>query len=659
MNYLERLRQFQRDRSGTYGTDLPAPFQHQTTTIVHEKHAVCEVPKVPEAGTGGRDASNHITLSELGVKTCYLQHEDDIRQAIETLVHSADYLSLDIETAPLPQCQKYQKAGLDPYMAQICLLQLYDGGDTAYVLDVRQKRVGELFASSGLFGKEMFAHNALFELKFLLHAGVELRSFGCTMLQANALDGSLPSLSTLAQRHLGKPMDKQHQTADWSAPTLSAAQLEYAALDAVAVHRIAGIQAAELSRHNRVSTYQRMVNAQRAIARLELNGCPFDRVGHEVLVTRWRDELVTARSELDDILGPDVNPASGKQIGTWLIANLSSKQASAWPRTPKGALKTDHATLQRHQNLPLTAPLLRFKDRAKRLSTYGQPFSRWVHPVTSRVHASFRIGGTATGRLACREPNLQNAPRDPDFRRLFVATPGHLLVVADYSQIELRVAALLSGDPAMLAAYQDGEDLHTKTAAAVLGIPAAQITKEQRQMAKAVNFGLLFGQGAAGLAAYARSSYGVTMTVAEASQARQAFFSSYKGLMSWQARTASTAKRTQCVATPGGRVRDFRREPSGYRYTEALNTPVQGGAAEVMLHTLALLDDVLEPSAARLINCIHDELVLEVPEDGVERVTPILEQVMCEGFLQMFPEATAMTADLVEARTGRNWQEAK
>jgi DNA polymerase I-like protein with 3'-5' exonuclease and polymerase domains len=113
------------------------------------------------------------------------------------------------------------------------------------------------------------------------------------------------------------------------------------------------------------------------------------------------------------------------------------------------------------------------------------------------------------------------------------------------------------------------------------------------------------------------------------------------------------------VATPGGRIRDFSQEPGGYRYTEALNTPVQGGAAEIMLHALTLLDDALEPAEARLVNCIHDELVLEVPEESAERITPILEQVMCEGFLQMFPSAAAMTADLVEARTGRNWQEAK
>src|SRR5690606_31393313 len=143
-------------------------------------------------------------------------------------------------------------------------------------------------------------------------------------------------------------------------------------------------------------------------------------------------------------------------------------------------------------------PLLKYKERSKLLNTYGESFADHISPATGRIHASFRIGGTTTGRLSCTKPNIQNPPRDSSFRRLFEAEKGNALVVADFSQVELRVAAIVSHDKEMLEAYRNGEDLHRKTAAAVLGIEQKDVSKDHRQMAKAVNFGLLYGQGAKG-----------------------------------------------------------------------------------------------------------------------------------------------------------------
>ncbi len=142
----------------------------------------------------------------------------------------------------------------------------------------------------------------------------------------------------------------------------------------------------------------------------------------------------------------------------------------------------------------------------------------------------------------------------------------------------------------MLRAYENGEDLHRKIAAAIAGVAPEDVTGEQRRMAKAVNFGLLYGQGPPGLARSAKKSYGVDMSEEEAKEAKQAFFEAYPGLKSWQRSTADRARRSRRVTTPGGRVRDFSKEPKGYSYTQALNTPIQGGAAEVMLATLACLD---------------------------------------------------------------------
>ena len=205
----------------------------------------------------------------------------------------------------------------------------------------------------------------------------------------------------------------------------------------------------------------------------------------------------------------------------------------------------------------------------------------------------------------------------------------------------------------MLAAYADGRDLHRATAAAVLGIEPDAVTKGQRQMAKAVNFGLLFGQGAAGLQRYAKSSYGVELTAAEADKARAAFFKAYPGLSHWQAETRRNAERAGQVRTPGGRVRPL--EGQRALATESLNSPIQGGAAECLLAALAALE--LDSLGAQLVNVVHDELVVECDPDRAGAVAAEVERAMVAGFLAIFPNGC--TRDLVEAHSGPNWAAAK
>lgn len=188
-------------------------------------------------------------------------------------------------------------------------------------------------------------------------------------------------------------------------------------------------------------------------------------------------------------------------------------------------MKTDLEAFQHAPNLPVIEPLKQYKLLRKRLSTFGEGYARHIHPVTGRLHADFMIAGARSGRFRCHNPNVQNAPRDNAFRSLFKAPDGYRLVVADYSQVELRIAALIAQDKTMLDAYELGQDLHRKTAAAVAGIEMDQVTRSQRQAAKAINFGLIYGMGAKGLAAYASSAYGVAMTLEQATTAREIFFS--------------------------------------------------------------------------------------------------------------------------------------
>ncbi len=194
---------------------------------------------------------------------------------------------------------------------------------------------------------------------------------------------------------------------------------------------------------------------------------------------------------------------------------------------------TREATLSGHRDHPLVAKLLQYRQAAKRASTYGKEWTEYLNPATSRIHPSWQQIGTETGRMACRKPNLQQVPRDPALRRAFRAPEGRVLLKADFSQIELRIAAAIAREGRMLGAFGEGKDLHALTAALVLGKPLEEVGKEDRQLAKALNFGLLYGLGAEGLRRYALTAYGVKMAPEEAQRLREAFFRAYPALKRW------------------------------------------------------------------------------------------------------------------------------
>ena len=284
-----------------------------------------------------------------------------------------------------------------------------------------------------------------------------------------------------------------------------------------------------------------------------------------------------------------------------------------------------------------------------------------MHPATGRIHACYNISGTRGGRFSCSAPNLQNAPRLAAFRRLF--HPEHelyRLIVADYSQIELRIAALMAGDQTMLQAYRDGVDLHKLTASIIAGIPLDDVTKAQRQAAKAINFGLIYGMQPPSLRLYAKANYGVEMTEQDAQEAHRTFFAHYQGIHRWHAVTKARGTYDKTVRTAAGLVRDMGQEPGGWKLTNALNTPVQGSGAEVLLRALAKLPTALNGLDCRVIHHVHDEIILECAETDIEAGKAALQAAMTAAFEELFP-GSGMTAsgDLVEAHDGWTWEDAK
>ena len=536
-------------------------------------------------------------------------------------------LGLDIETT-----------GLDPLQHRIRLLQLACRSGRVVVFDLFRLPAA-LFAP--LSKARLVAHNAVFEYAFLAVAGIRLEVLHDSMLMYRTVHGRTASLQDAAQEVLLLPLDKAEQVSDWTAPELSAQQLRYAALDAWAA-----LQLAEALGAGRTATYMLAIQALPVVAQCHLDGVPFDWPQHAVLCERWQRDLTAAEQVLQQTLG-SANPRSTKQIGDWLQQSLDAATLARWPRTATGKLQLDRDVLTRHTRHPVLGPLARQRTLQKLLSVYGTGYLRHRHPITQRLHPHYRILGTVGGRFNCSNPNIQQLPTDAELRQLVRADPGRRLVCADYSQIELRIAALLSQDALLLAAYADGADLHAQTAKALCG------DASRRQLGKCANFGLLYGSGAAGLQAFAKSSYGVELTLPEAAQHRTRFLRTYAGLRQWQQQIDQAARLSNKVHTRAGLVRVL--EP--YRMTEALNTPVQGSAAEVLLAALGRLPHWLRGLDARLVLHCHDELLLDSAEADAPAAATALAGCMTEAWQRLFPEA--VMPGICEAHTGTNWATAK
>lgn len=609
------------------------------------------------------------TLQSIGIETKYLCDLTEAVSALSLLLGSKQIIGLDIETYGLPEYAEDKQAGLEPRKSGIRLIQFYEGDKTVYVFDIL--KLGGLQAlGEAIWEKPMVAHNAMFELKHLLHKGAQPKKLGCTLLMDRVINGSRrdlkdelglsknAGLKDIAKELLNIDVSKELQTSDWSVPALSQEQIEYAALDAVLVSRIFNKQREKLKEKGLIRSYEIFRDVQQAVAKMELWGIGFDVDKHRAMIAEWHIEAETLRQTILETLGKELNLNSTKQLNEWLNEALEQKDIDEWARTSGGKLSTSTPTFKLNEHIHAIFPrIVEYRHVAKRISSFGESLYKFIDIENKRLYGSFSLGLTATGRMSSFNPNMQNMPRT-GFRDVFCAQDGYNLIGLDYSQQELRVSALVTQDKEMLRIYSDGEDAHTATAAMILNIPKEQVKKEQRQLAKALNFGLLYGQGAKGLAVYAKRNYGVEMSVEEAEKHRAKFFKIYKGLREWQRRTGNQVEILKKISTPCGRIRDFSKEQRGYSYTVALNHPIQGGAAEITLHALIRLLPMLSEEC-RLVNVVHDEILLEVKEDKTAEYAAKVTEAMEKAFIDVFPNAVPYLKGLVEAKIGVNWAETK
>lgn len=548
---------------------------------------------------------------------------------------SANSAPIRVEETPSPFIAvDIETTGLDPRDGACRLVSVTDEKGTQLVDLFKQERIPDLS------GRPLAFHNAAFDLSFLSRLGVEPSAVFDTMLMSQLLYAGRQErvrLQDCVGRELGITLDKTEQESDWTG-SLTEGQLTYARRDSAVLLPLAEKLAAKIKDAQLTRTAQIENQAVPAMVWLRASGVGID-------VPRWRAELRRLEQEASDLearldSAAPRNPNQLVQTG-W---NWKSSQQCLEALTLAGCSIEDTADETLAQaNHPLAETLREYRSAQKLVSSYGGDWLK-ENVFSGRVYPDWRQLGSVAGRMSCKNPNFQQIPQG-ELRHCVIARPGHVLVKADYSQIELRIAAKISGDQVLAGLYAANDDVHTRTAQALTGKPG--VTKQDRQLAKAVNFGLLYGMGAKGLKAYAKTGYGVTMTLEEAERYRNAFFETYPGIATWHT-TVKRRKPTE-TRTLFGRRRFIARDEA---ITHALNTPVQGTGADGLKIALATLWRTRNTCpASRLVLVVHDEIVLEVPEQDAQ----IAESWLRTAMVSALEEALAPIPVTVETQISRTW----
>jgi DNA polymerase-1 len=571
----------------------------------------------------------------------------DLLDALAPLANSP-IMAIDTETT-----------GLDPLVDQIRLIQLAILDNPVIVIDLWQiperdrEPLQALLSNSAI---KIF-HNAKFDLQFLQQVNLPAHNpFFDTMLASQLLDAGLHSrqhgLADLTQHFLGVQLDKAEQVSDWSQDLLTPEQLAYAAKDVAILLPLRDALFPQLETAGLMDVAQLEWDCLCGVAEMELTGIGVDGQKLDALRQQLEGETNQAAARLRDLLQPVGEIDQGTLFQTaedTLNLDSPAQVLAALQALGVPVTNTNRGTLTPFaETYPVVGALLEYR-RVSRALTFATSLPEHIHPRTGRIHATYWQLGAATGRFSCSDPNLQQIPKDKVFRECFIAALGYRLVIGDYSQIELRTAAELSQDARMVEAYGRGEDLHALTASLLLGKSLDQVTRAERQAAKAVNFGLIFAMGAPGLQAYAKNVYGVTLSLEEAVAFRERFFTSYPGMVEWHRRIREEGPPRES-RTLSGRRRQWRESPG---VAALYNTPVQGTAADITKQALAWLPQALAGTDAKIVGTVHDEILVEAPEENAESVAQILKATM-ELAGQVYLKTVPVIADI---RIGLSWAE--
>jgi len=562
-----------------------------------------------------------------------------------------------------------ETTSLDPYTAEILGVALsWKAGEAVYVewTEKNAAVLGPILEDPSI---RKCAQNIKYDAQVLKTAGIELAPLSFDTMIASYLleaDRGNHGLDAMALRHLGVRKVSTEELIGKGKNQISMADVEpgklahYAAEDADCTWRLMELFAPRLEEQGLRSLFDEIeMPLVGVLLDMERAGIKIDSGYLRALSREMEDDAFELEQAIHDLAGEVFNISSPKQLGPILFEKLEIQKGSKKRvrRTRTGAYSTDHRALESYSEHPIVAKLLEYREITKLKSTYVDTLPQLVHPKTGRIHTTYHQTVAATGRLASSDPNLQNIPVRTELgrrvRRAFVAEQGCVLVSADYSQVELRLMAHMSGDEQLIEVYRRGGDIHAETAGFMFGIEPGEVSRDQRNSAKAINFGILYGMGSQRLA------MDLKISQADARAFLDAYFREFPRVKEFQVHAVETARSQGYVTTLLGRKRAIldidSSSPMRRASAEnmAKNTPLQGTAADLikiaMIAIPARLRD--EGLKSRMLLQVHDELVFEAPVDEVESLSALVREEM-EGALELRVPLVA------EVGTGDNWLDA-
>jgi DNA polymerase-1 len=584
-----------------------------------------------------------------------------------------------------------ETTGLDPMMCELVGVSLALAPDRACYIPLghRSEGAADLFGGAALVEGQIpldvalarlkpllesesvlkIAHNMKFDLSVLARYGVTVAPIEDTMLISYALDSGKNNhgLDELAQKHLGHKNIAFAEVAGAGRNFIGFARVaidkatEYAAEDADVCLRLWRVLKPRLAGENVTTVYETLERPMVAtLARMERRGVAVDRTMLSRLSGEFAQEMARLEDEIYEDAGERFNLGSPKQLGDIIFGKMGLPGAK---KTATGQWSTSASVLEdlAEEGNGFARKVLDWRQLSKLKSTYADALPNHINKETGRVHTSFALAATTTGRLSSSDPNLQNIPVRNEIgrkiRAAFVAEPGRVLISADYSQIELRLLAHVADIPQLRQAFADGLDIHAMTASEMFGVPIEGMPSEVRRRAKAINFGIIYGISAFGLA----NQLGIPREEAGAYIKR--YFERFPGIKDYMDATRKRVRETGVVTTIFGRKCHFPRINSAnaseraFFERAAINAPIQGAAADIVRRAMVRMDAALGDAklSAQMLLQVHDELVFEAPEAEAEKTIEIVKRVMVEAPLP----AVALAAPLkVDARAARNWDEA-
>jgi len=593
---------------------------------------------------------------------------DELKKLIRELSNVKRF-SIDVETTGL-DVHQHELVGISvswkkEHAAYIPLRHRYLGAPKQLTLSIVRNHLKPVLEDASI---EKVGQNLKFDLSFLAQEGIYLANiYFDTMIASYCLDPSRPShrLKDLVSEFLNRDMTRIQELAPKKGKLLSAREMP---MDQIQIEKVAPYACADAD-----CTFQLMQHLQpqikekgcenlfyntemplvEVLAEMETVGIELDTLHLEKLNQQYQKTILGLESKAWESAGQEFNLKSSKQISFILFDKLKLNPI----RKTKTGYSTDEDVLRilsATHDLPKI--LIEHRELTKLRSTYIEGLLAVVHPKTSRVHSSFNQTGTSTGRLSSSNPNLQNIPirseHGRNIRRAFIPKKGHVFLSADYSQIDLRVLAHLSGDPVLSSAFRQGADIHRTTASEVFGLKLDQVTEEQRKRAKAINFGIIYGQQAYGL------SQGLGITMSEAQAMIDHYFTRYSGIKDWIENTKRQAKIQGYVKTFLGHIRYLpeinSKNGSVRAFAErmAMNTPVQGTSSDIIKTAMIKIHKILRSQHskfhARMLVQVHDDLLFEVPEEELNQTALLVKDHMENAIKFSIPI-------LVDLKTGKNW----